>query len=68
MLEQHLPLAGVPAVESPFFDAIFAAADVDEHTLKVARQLRENGFAVIDFPDVEFDRIAEEIKRDLHDR
>ncbi|WP_052408879.1 phytanoyl-CoA dioxygenase family protein [Paraburkholderia acidipaludis] len=62
------PLPGVPAVESPFFDAIFRNSQVDEHTLSIAKQLREDGFAVIEFPDDEFDRIADEIRHDLHGR
>lgn len=60
------PLPGVPAVESPFFDAIFAG--VEAETLAIARQLRDNGFAVIDFPEPDFEQLAEEIKCDLHDR
>jgi hypothetical protein len=66
MLPTYLP--GVPAIESPFFNSIFENADIDEETLKVAIQLRDHGFAVIDFPDAEFDRVADGIKRELHDK
>ncbi|MHB9838531.1 phytanoyl-CoA dioxygenase family protein [Paraburkholderia terrae] len=62
------PLPGVPAVESPFFDAIFTKGTIDEDTLAIARQLRDKGFAVIDFPEPDFDRIASEIRDDLNDR
>ncbi|MES2247785.1 MAG: phytanoyl-CoA dioxygenase family protein [Pseudomonadota bacterium] len=62
------PLPGVPAIESPFFDAIFSQAGFSEETLRVATQLRDHGFAVIDFPEPDFDRLAGDIRRDLNDR
>lgn len=60
-------LPGVPRVESPFFDEIFARLDPNAETLRIARDLHERGFAVIDFPDEHFDSRAEAIKRDLRD-
>jgi hypothetical protein len=45
------PLPGVPAIESPFFDRIFAEGAFSEETLAIARDLRRDGYAVIDFPD-----------------
>ncbi|MGF6539291.1 phytanoyl-CoA dioxygenase family protein [Paraburkholderia youngii] len=62
------PLPGVPDVESPFFDELFAQKEASENVLRVARQLRENGFAIIDFPDAEFDARAERIKSKFHGR
>lgn len=61
-------LPGVPDVESPLFESIFRAKNVSAETLEVARTLRRDGFAVIDFPDPNFDRTAERIIRALDDR
>ncbi|HEX2581196.1 MAG TPA: phytanoyl-CoA dioxygenase family protein, partial [Dongiaceae bacterium] len=60
------PLPGVPAIESPFFPKLFA--DADPETYRTAFDLHTKGYAVIDFPELDFDTIAERIKRDLHDR
>jgi len=61
------PLPGVPSVESPFFDRLFAKPSIDEETKRIARDLNRDGFAVLDFPEEKFDSLAESIKRDLHD-
>ena len=45
------PLPGVPQVESPFFDALFA--DADDATRAIAKQLRSQGYAVMDFPEAD---------------
>ena len=45
------PLPGVPNIESPFFDDIFASMDIDEGTLAIARHLHDYGWVVIDFPE-----------------
>ena len=55
------PLPGVPDVESPFFEEIFASKAVTPDTIDVARRLRRDGFAVIDIPDPDLDRHAAEI-------
>lgn len=57
------PLPGVPSLESPFFEAIFA--DADDVVLQVARQMRQHGFAVIEFPDPDFDALAANIQHNL---
>lgn len=59
------PLPGVPAVESPFFKALFEGQQAPPGWLEAARALRRDGFAVIDFPDPGFAADAEAIKRDL---
>ena len=59
------PLVGVPNVESPFFDQIFTAASVSPDILRIARNLNRDGYAVIDFPDPDFDSVAERIKSSL---
>ena len=60
-IEQLLP--GVPNIESPFFDALFESTDAA--TLKVARDLHVDGFAVIDFPEPEFEQLAQDVRADL---
>jgi hypothetical protein len=62
----HNPLSGVPLVESPFFDDILAEMELDEPTKAVAKQLHDQGWAVLDFPDPEIESLAERIKRSLH--
>lgn len=63
MAEFRNPLPGVPSVESPFSARIFASADAE--TQRIARSLETDGFAVFDFPDPDFDEIAEAIKSNL---
>lgn len=60
------PLPGVPAIESPFFSRIFDDNSVDPETRRVAVELNTKGFAVIDFPDTDFNAVADAIKRSLH--
>ncbi len=60
------PLPGVPDVESPLFEKIFQSKSVSPQTLEIARKLRRDGFAVLDFPEPEFNRIAEKIIRTLN--
>jgi hypothetical protein len=60
------PLPGVPDVESPLFDRLFAQKNATPETLDVARRLRRDGFAVIDFPDPEFDQLANRIINTLN--
>ena len=62
------PLPGVPPVESPFFDQIAQAEEWDEETLRVARDLRDKGYAVIDFPAADIDALAEGIIAELTPR
>lgn len=64
-MEFDNPLPGVPDVESPFFEALFAAKDLPPTTLAIARSLHERGYAVIDFPDTEFEARAERIRARL---
>lgn len=62
------PLPGVPLVESPFFDALCTPDRFSQTELRIARDLREKGYALFDFPDPEIDAKAARIKRDLHER
>ena len=62
------PLPGIPSVESPFFEQLFADPAIDAETRRIARDLHRDGFAVLDFPDVDFEQVAEQIKANLYDR
>lgn len=55
------PLPGVPLIDSPFFERLFPLANPDAETGRIARDLREKGFAVLDFPDPEIDRLCTDI-------
>ena len=57
------PLPGVPAIESPFFSAIFAAEDASVRD--IALQMTTRGYAVIDFPQEDFAAAADEVIRNL---
>jgi hypothetical protein len=52
-------LPGVPKIESPLFDRLFE--DADPETLRIARALHEDGFALIDFPEPDFPALADAI-------
>ncbi|HEX2493217.1 MAG TPA: phytanoyl-CoA dioxygenase family protein [Steroidobacter sp.] len=62
------PLPGVPAIESPFFDEIFIPERFSETELRIAKDLRDDGYAVFTFPDQDLEARAEKIKAALHDR
>jgi len=59
------PLPGVPKVESPFFNRFFKPGDPH---YDVAKSLHDDGYAVIDFPDDDFDALAADIIDDLTPR
>lgn len=61
-------LPGVPHIESPFFARIIEQLELDAPTRQIAVDLFMKGYAVIDFPEPEFDGIAESIKADMHDQ
>jgi Phytanoyl-CoA dioxygenase (PhyH) len=54
-------LPGVPDVESPLFEPLFRSKNISRETRKIARKLRDDGFAVIDFPEPDFKRISRTI-------
>jgi Phytanoyl-CoA dioxygenase (PhyH) len=55
------PLPGVPLIDSPFFERVAAQANWSAETLRVARDLRDNGFSVLDFPDPEIDWLCDSL-------
>lgn len=62
------PLPGVPWVESPFFEQLFTPETADPETLRIARDLHDKGFAVLELPAGDIDRWADEIRSALHGR
>ncbi|ESS41290.1 Phytanoyl-CoA dioxygenase [Burkholderia cenocepacia KC-01] len=54
-------------MESPFFEKIFSNPSIDSETRRIAAQLNEKGYAIIDFPDAEFSSVADRIKANLRD-
>jgi hypothetical protein len=61
-------LPGVPDVESPLFDLIFREKQLSSESREVALNLRRDGFAVIDFPDADFQKVAATIIEKLDGR
>jgi hypothetical protein len=59
------PAPGIPLIESPFFDQFFSESSTDLETLRIARDLRDKGFAAFDFPDPEIFEMADRIIHDL---
>jgi hypothetical protein len=60
------PLPGVPHIESPFFDALFA--DATPNIVQIARHMQQYGYAVIDFPDPELPSLITELQQQLTPR
>ena len=56
---------GVPLVESPVFSLENLPPDFSVQEQALARDLHENGFAVIDFPDPDIEARIERMKRNL---
>lgn len=59
------PLPGVPNVESMFFERLFAGKDLSPDTVRIARDLHDRGYAVLDFPDPDFDARSKHIIQHL---
>lgn len=59
------PLPGVPIVESPFFDELSPQFADDAEVQRIARDLNRDGYAIIDFPDPEFEARAAALRRDM---
>lgn len=56
---------GVPHVESPLFHRVLPELNLSPEEQRVASDLHERGFAVIDFPDERIDERIERIKASL---
>lgn len=60
------PLPGIPDVESPFFDDLFSRKTGHPGWFEMAQHFREHGFAVVDFPDEQFETLSDQIRADLN--
>lgn len=54
-------LPGVPVVESPIFQLILPELSLDPEELRIAQDLNRQGYAVFDFPDIDFGDRGERI-------
>lgn len=61
-------LPGLPLIESPLLPAIVSSLGLTAEEERIANDLRENGFAVFDFPDADLDARIERIKANLGPR
>lgn len=59
------PLPGLPIIESPLFAAQLPHLDLTEEEARIASDLHYKGYAVVDFPDPEFDERVDRIKASL---
>jgi hypothetical protein len=59
------PLPGVPIVESPFFEVLSEQFAPDAELLRIARDLHRDGYAIVDFPDAQFESRASALCTDL---
>ncbi len=62
------PFPGLPLIESPLFPKLQSALGLSVEEARIATDLHERGYAVLDFPDAEIDARCERIKRNLGPR
>jgi hypothetical protein len=60
-------LPGVPIVESPFFEAILESNYFTDEEKPLARDLHDKGFAILRFPDADFDARAVRMRSRLQE-
>jgi hypothetical protein len=68
MTSPNSVLPGVPLVESPLFRSFVDSLGFDEETKRIALDLHLKGYAVIQFPDPDFDAVADKIVETLAPR
>ena len=61
-------LPGVPLIESPLFGASLDELDLTEEERRVAHDLHDRGYAVMDFPDPDIESRADRIKQAVAER
>lgn len=61
-------LRGIPQVESPLFDLLVDELDLTDEEMRIALDLNQRGFAVIDFPDDHIDARIQRIQEYLAPR
>jgi hypothetical protein len=62
------PLPGIPNIDSPFFEKFFDDPAIDPTIRVIAGDLRDKGYAVIDFPEPEIEAVAGRIIERLKPR
>lgn len=62
------PIPGLPLIESPLFPALKDAQGFTAEEARIAADLHETGYAVLDFPDADIDGRIERIKAALGPR
>jgi len=62
------PFPGLPLIESPLFPALKDAQGFTAEEARIASDLHEKGYAVLDFPDADIDARIERIKGALGPR
>lgn len=62
------PFPGLPLIESPLFPALLESQNFSPEEARIATDLHEKGFAVLDFPDAEINARIERIQRNLSPR
>ena len=61
-------MPGVPLIENPLFPSFVGSLGFDSETKRIALDLHVKGYAIIEFPDPDFDAVAERIKQMLASR
>lgn len=59
---------GIPLIESPLFETLLPSLGLTPEEARIANDLRRNGFAVFDFPDVDLDARIDRIQHNLGPR
>jgi hypothetical protein len=59
---------GIPLIESPLFEMLEPSLGLTPDESRIANDLRRNGFAVFDFPDVDLDARIDRIQQNLGPR
>lgn len=62
------PFSGIPLIESPLFPRLREQMDLTPEEARIATDLHDRGYAVLDFPDPEIDARMERIKANLGPR
>src|SRR5690606_10216615 len=60
-------LPGVPLIESPFFEEILNSDYFTDEEKPIAKDLHDKGFAVLRFPDDEFEARAARMRTNLRE-
>jgi hypothetical protein len=61
-------MPGVPLMENPLFPSFVDSLGFDPETKRIALELHVKGYAIVEFPDSDFDGVAGRIKQTLASR